>query len=124
MPNAPQFATNQDPGLVLSKAAVRAALALGLSQGDLATVIGVSPATVSRMKEGGLALSGKPFALAACLVRVFRSLDAIVGGDRTAMQAWMKNPNTDLNAIPRETLRDVAGLVGVMSYLDARRAPL
>lgn len=124
MPYALHAATDPDPGLVLSKASVRAAQALGLTQADLAAVIGVSPASVSRMKDGTLSLSGKPFELAACLVRVFRSLDAIVGGDRAAMQAWMRNPNSDLNAIPREALRDVAGLVGVLGYLDARRAPL
>lgn len=113
-----------DPALVLSKAVLRAAQALGLSQAEVAAIIGVSPASVSRMKDGALALSGKPFELAACLVRVFRSLDAIVAGDRRSMQAWMKAPNSDLNATPREALRDVAGLVEVMAYLDARRAVL
>jgi transcriptional regulator with XRE-family HTH domain len=122
-PNAAPAAT-PDPAFVLAKAVVRAAQALGLSQADLATVIGLSPASVSRLKDGALGLSGKPFELAACLVRVFRSLDAIVGGDRASMAAWMRNANTDLNATPREAIRDVAGLVAVMDYLDARRGKL
>jgi DNA-binding XRE family transcriptional regulator len=117
-------ASDPDPGAVLSKAVLRAAQALGLTQADLASIIGVSPASVSRMKDGALPLSGKPFELAACLVRVFRSLDAIVAGDRRSMQAWIRTPNRDLGTVPRDALRDVAGLVGVMAYLDARRAPL
>ncbi len=111
-------------GTTLAKAALRTAAALGLSQGDLAAVIGVSPASVSRLKDGGLSLSGKPFELAACLVRVFRSLDAIAAGDRDTILAWMRSPNRDLNAVPAEMLRDVSGLVTVMAYLDAARAPL
>jgi Protein of unknown function (DUF2384) len=111
-------------GAILAKAALRTAEALALSQGDLALVIGLSPASVSRLKDGALALSGKPFELAACLVRVFRSLDAISAGDRDTMRAWMRSPNRDLNAVPAEMLREVSGLVTLMAYLDAARAPL
>jgi transcriptional regulator with XRE-family HTH domain len=113
-----------DAGLLLAKAAIRSAQAMGLSQADLAAVIGLSPASVSRLKDGTLALTGKTFELAACLVRVFRSLDAIVGGDRDTMRGWMRSPNSDLHGIPGTLIRDVAGLVGVMAYLDAARAPV
>jgi DNA-binding XRE family transcriptional regulator len=113
-----------EAGLLLAKAAIRSAQALGLSQADLAAVIGLSPASISRLKDGTLALSGKPFELAACFVRVFRSLDAIAGGDRDTMRGWVGNPNRDLNAVPAVLMRDVAGLVSVMSYLDAARAPI
>jgi DNA-binding XRE family transcriptional regulator len=113
-----------ETGVLLAKAVIRSAQALGLSQADLATVIGLSPASVSRLKDGTLTLTGKPFELAACLVRVFRSLDAIAGGDGETMRSWMRNPNHDLNAVPATMLRDVAGLVTVMAYLDAARAPV
>ena len=113
-----------DEGAVLAKATVRAARALGLSQREMAAAIGVSAASASRMKDGGHALSGKPFELAVCLVRIFRSLDAILGGDRAAMQSWMRAENRDLRGTPRALIRSPAGLVGVMNYLDAERAPL
>lgn len=113
-----------DPGVVLAKAVVRAARELGLSQADLAHIIGLSPASVSRMKDGGFALTGKAYELAACLVRVFRSLDAIVAGDNASLRGWIAARNADLGATPRERLRDVAGLIEVMNYLDAARAPL
>ena len=111
-------------GAVLGKAVFRAARALGLTGAELAAVIGVSPASVSRLNDGGYTLNGKPFELAACLVRVFRSLDAIVHGDADAMRAWMANPNRDLRATPREEVKSAPGLIRVMNYLDAARAPL
>lgn len=111
------------PGRVVAKAAFNAARELGLSQRDLAQVIGVSEATVSRMRGGGFALQGKPFELAACLIRVFRSLDAITGADPDSMRGWMGAENSDLNGVPREMIAQATGLVGVMSYLDAARAP-
>ncbi|SLN50172.1 hypothetical protein PEL8287_02613 [Roseovarius litorisediminis] len=110
-------------GRVLAKAAFNAAQELGLSQRELAAVIGVSEATVSRMREGGYELQGKPFELAACVVRIFRSLDSISGGDPDTMQGWMANANSDLGAAPRELMVQATGLIAVMNYLDAARAP-
>ena len=117
-------ATADERARVLGKAVVRAAAALGLNGPDLAAVLGVSTASVSRLPDGKYLLSGKPFELAACLVRVFRSLDAIVHGDGAAMKAWMRGPNSHLHAIPREEVKTAQGLVRVMAYLDATRAPL
>ncbi len=111
-------------GMILSKAGFRAAKALGLSQKMLGDTIGVSSATVSRMKDGGFVLVGKPFELATYLIRVYRSLDAIVGGDGNAMISWMAAENTDLRGVPKGLIASSAGLVNVMNYLDAQRAPL
>ncbi len=111
------------PGEVAAKAAFRAAFELGLSQRDLAEAIGVSGATVSRMKDGGYDLAGKPLELALCLIRVFRSLDAIVGGDSTSLKAWMANRNDILGATPKTLVLTATGLIEVMQYLDSARAP-
>jgi hypothetical protein len=113
-------------GPVLTRAAIRAADALGITAKALAAVIGVSEATVSRMRKGDFALERgtKPFELAVLFVRLFRSLDAIVGGDETVARAWLKNANTALGGAPAEKIRTVAGLVDAIAYLDARRAPL
>jgi len=56
------------------------------------------------------------------LVRLFRSLDAIVGGDGAVATAWLDNPNLVLGGRPVEKLQTVSGLVDVIAYLDARRA--
>lgn len=121
-----QIARNPAAGAVLTKAALRAADRLGLSGRQLADIVGVSEATVSRWKRGESLLEpgSKPFELAALLVRAFRSLDAITGGDEAVARRWLAAPNTALAARPVERMTQVQGLVDVTTYLDARRAPL
>lgn len=121
-----QIARNPEAGAVLTKAALRAADRLGLSGRQLADIVGVSEATVSRWKRGDSLLEpgSKPFELAALLVRTFRSLDAITGGDEAVARRWLAAPNTALAARPVERMAQVQGLVDVTTYLDARRAPL
>lgn len=126
MPLSHQIAQNPAAGAVLTKAALRAAERLGLSGRQLADIVGVSEATVSRWKRGESLLEpgSKPFELAALLVRTFRSLDAITGGDEAVARRWLAVPNTALAARPVERMMQVQGLVDVTTYLDARRAPL
>lgn len=109
---------------VLTKAALRAAERLGVTAKTLAAIIGVSEATVSRFRGNAAVLERgtKPFELAILFVRLFRSLDAIVGGDEAVARAWLQNSNTALGASPIERIRTVTGLVDVIAYLDARRA--
>jgi len=108
----------------VTKAAVRAADRLALSNRLLAEVLGVSEATVSRMGAGTyqLAPASKPLELAVLFVRLFRSLDAIVGGDAAVARAWLRNENTVLGATPLSLIASVSGLVNVVAYLDTRRA--
>jgi hypothetical protein len=109
---------------VVGKAVLRAAEQLGLSARRLAAVLGTSEPTVSRLKAGTFQLdpAGKPFELAVLLIRVFRSLDAIAGGDAGVMRAWMRSDNTALGGRPIDRVASVVGLVDVLAYLDARRA--
>ena len=113
-----------DPAAVLSRATVRAARFLAVAQADLAQVIGVSEATLSRLANGRRQLEpgSKPWQLAALFVRLFRSLDAIVGSDDAAARAWLRSANTALGGAPLELIRDPAGLVRTVDYLDAARA--
>ena len=53
---------------------------------------------------------------------MYRSLDAIVGGDDAVAAAWLKNTNTALGAAPLEMIQTVSGLNDVIGYLDSRRA--
>lgn len=109
---------------VLTKATLRAAARLGLTHKLLATVIGVSEATVSRMRGGGYVLQQgqKSFELAVLFVRLYRSLDAIVGGDDAVAASWLRNRNSALDAEPLALIQTVPGLMNVIQYLDARRA--
>ena len=112
------------PAAVLSRATVRAATLLGITQVDLADVLGISAATMSRIASGQKQLEpgSKPWQLAALFVRLFRALDAIVGSDDEAARAWMRGRNLALGGVPLELLREPAGLVRTVDYLDAARA--
>lgn len=115
-----------DRGAVLTKAVLRAAARLGLSGRVLAAILGTSEAQISRFRRGEAALAenGKSFELAAMLVRVFRGLDAMTGGDEAMARAWMRAPNLALEARPVDLVTRIQGLADVVAYLDARRAPL
>lgn len=113
-----------DASVVLTKAMLRAADILGLNARTLARVIGVSEPTLSRMKRGDVMLEAgtKPFELAVLVVRLYRSLDAITGGDDMVTRSWMTASNTALQGVPSTLITSVTGLVDVISYLDANRA--
>ena len=109
---------------VVTKAALRAAERLGMTARSFAAVIGLSEATVSRMRAGDYLLrpGEKSFELALLFVRLYRSLDAIVGGDDQVAGAWIRNRNTLLDDEPLSLIQTVPGLLNVLQYLDARRA--
>ena len=67
----------------MTKAVMRAAGHLVVPQATLSRILGLSEASVSRMSAGAytLAPDDKAFELAVLFVRLFRSLDAIAGGD-------------------------------------------
>lgn len=108
---------------VLSKAAVRAARLLALSQRDVARILGVSDATASRLFAGHYVLSrerAKEWELALLFVRLFRSLDALWGHEAAAHN-WLTSNNLSLAARPVDLLGSVEGLVRVVGYLDQAR---
>ena len=62
----------------------------------------------------------KEWDFALLYVRVFRSLDSIVGDESTARK-WLTSENLGLNAKPIDLIRNTEGLVRVVQYLDASR---
>lgn len=107
----------------LAKATLRAADLLGLTQAELAPILGVSRATVSRIASGDhlLAPGQKSWELAALFVRLFRSLDALVGSNEAQARAWLDSENAGLGGVPRKLIPTAEGLVRVVQYLDAAR---
>ena len=113
------------PATVLTKAVMRASDLLGLKDAELALVIGASPATVSRYKRGMSEIDPdrKTGELALLLVRLFRSLDPLVGSDGEKRKAWMHTPNEALGGVPAALIRKADGLSRTLAYLDGSRAP-
>ncbi|KPF66802.1 XRE family transcriptional regulator [beta proteobacterium AAP99] len=115
-----------DAAQVLGKATARAAQLLGLSGAALARTLGTSEATISRLMRGerGLDPQSKEGELALLLVRLYRSLDALVGNEDERRIDWMRSHNSALNGTPRELILSAQGLVMTLAYVDAMRAPI
>ena len=108
-PNAPE---------VLTKAVLRAAEKLDISQAMLAKVLGVGPLTISSLYSGDYRLDEcrKEWKFALLFVQVFNSLDSIVGSEMTAC-AWLKSENKGLNGRPIDLIGQIDGLARVADYL-------
>src|ERR1043165_7208992 len=119
------LAANLESAEVLAKAVLSAGERLGLRSRQLALIIGSSEASVSRLaRQRGLDPESKEGELALLFLRVYRSLDALVGGDDARAREWITAPNAHIGGVPIERMTTVEGLVDVVQYLDAMRGRL
>jgi hypothetical protein len=56
-------------------------------------------------------------------VRVYRSLDALVGMDDRKRQLWMTGHNNALNGVPHQLIQRAEGLITILRYLDGTLTP-
>jgi len=121
-PSAPSTVAAPRTAVVLTKAVVRASRALELSQKTMAATLGVSEASISRLTRGRtIDPATKEGELAILFVRLYRSLDSLLGGDESAGRSWMHARNLHLDATPAELIRTITGLTHALEYLDAMR---
>ena len=121
------FADNDSPqsDVVLSKAVLSVARRLDLSAAKLSKMIGCSEATISRLKNGrGIDPDTKQGELALLVVRLYRSLNAILGGNDEQSQQWLTAYNNHLSGVPVKMMQTVEGLIEVIQYLDAMRGKI
>lgn len=111
-------------GRILTTAVARIAEFWGFTNAKLGSVLGLSAATVSRLRAGKAELdpATKSFEAGQFLLRLFRSLDALLGSDDMAARAWLTTPNLDLDARPVDLIDSFKGLMTVCDYVDAHRA--
>ncbi|HEY2145332.1 MAG TPA: antitoxin Xre/MbcA/ParS toxin-binding domain-containing protein [Steroidobacteraceae bacterium] len=115
--------TKPEPRRVLTGAVLRASALLDITQSALAQILGLSASTVSRMAHGTYTLDEqkKEWELGALFVRLFRSLDALIGSNDSAARSWLNGRNSALTGRPIDLIRSTEGLVRVVQYLDAAR---
>ncbi|MDB4915572.1 MAG: hypothetical protein JWM95_3216 [Gemmatimonadetes bacterium] len=124
-PTRLRTAPRPEPAQVLARATLAAAERLELRHRHLAAIIGSSEASVSRLQSArGLDPDTKEGELALMFLRLYRALDALVGGDDGKARAWLHAENAHLGGVPAERIRTVEGLVDVVQYLDAMRGRL
>jgi transcriptional regulator with XRE-family HTH domain len=116
-------ASEAEPRRVLTGAVLRASALLDITQSALAHILGLSPSTVSRMANGTYLLDTekKEWELGALFVRLFRSLDALIGANDAAARDWLNGRNRGLAGRPIDLIRSTEGLVRVVQYLDSAR---
>jgi hypothetical protein len=113
-----------DRAVALSTAIVRIAEFWSLNNAKLGLILGLSAPTISRLKRGATELdpASKSFEAGQFLLRLFRSLDALLGSDDAAARRWLDTPNLDLGGKPIEKLETMRGLIELCDYVDFHRA--
>ncbi len=119
---AEQIADRNKVAEVVSKALLRAADDLGLNGCYLAKIVGLSTATISRVRRGTCQISPetKPYEMAMMVIRIHQALAKIMSDDKAAMRSWMSSENQELKAVPAEKIKDIRGLVSVLVYTEMR----
>ncbi|WP_246331449.1 MbcA/ParS/Xre antitoxin family protein [Sphingomonas chungangi] len=116
--------SNDDRVRVLGIAVARIAESWRLTNDQLGAILGLSPATASRLRSGAFRMEpqSKAFELGQYLLRLFRGLDALMGSDDEASISWLRTPNLDLAGRPLDLIRTIKGLGEVTHYVDDFRA--
>lgn len=109
-----------DEGVVLRKALQRAGEELGLTAQEVAQAVGKSR-TFFESARAQARIDSHTRQMIALVLRLHRSLSALVGDDVTLMRHWMATANRHTGGCPREQLQDPEQLVELVQYLDAMR---
>ena len=118
MNNARLSAPSTDDKSLVAKALLNAGKALGMTQADLADIVGRNR---SGLVRDGIDPTSKAGELALLFIRLYRSVYALTGGEPAAMKHWMNTENRYFDEVPRQLIRSAEGLVRVNHYLDAMR---
>ena len=110
-----------DADAVLAKALLNTREQLGLTQQELADIVGVHRTAISRWADSGLRPQSKSGELALLLIRAYRALFALFGGNLQDMRHFLRTENRHLGGVPLVLMGQVQGLVHVVEYLDAIR---
>ena len=121
-PAVPQVAAPLTDGELVLQAVLRAADELELSRTALARVLGKDRSTLNRVK--GMDPASKTGELALLFIRLYRSLSVLVGHDRRQLRHWFHTATRHTGGVPAEQVQRTEGLVEIVQYLDAMRAPI
>ncbi len=121
-PQVPQVPASLSDAQLLLQAVLRAADELDLSRTSLARVLGKDRSTLTRAT--GIDPTCKTGELALLLIRLYRSLSVLVGNDRKLLRHWFHTANRHTGGVPAEQVHRTEGLVEIVQYLDAMRAPI
>lgn len=98
---------------------------LNISLNDISDIIGVHRNTLrNALNNKNIDAKSKEGEFTLLLIRVYRSLFALYGGNVDAMKHWLRTNNRHIHGVPLETMKTVLGLSRVVNYLDAIRGKI
>lgn len=111
---------------ILTKALEKLTNQLQLSRQELMLIVGPSEPTLCRYfnpnnHSSYLDPSSKEGEVAILLIRIYKSLDVLFGGNIEQSRLWLRNKNQHLDGIPIDLMKSIEGIVKVVQYLDAIR---
>jgi hypothetical protein len=124
LPKVPKNSTLEDKKRVLRKALIRVTEQLDVKRQELSGIIGLSESSLSRFfskQDYYIDPSTKEGELVILLIRLYRSLDVLFGGNKEQCQLWLKNENKHLGMPPIKLIQSISGLIHTVEYLDAMR---
>ncbi len=114
-----------DPSDVLGKAVIETSDFFGLSNEILGKVLGRDRTSITRLKKNpSIDPYSKTGELALLLIRVYRGLFAILGGNQLAMREWLRQNNFALQGQPITQIQSVMGLTSTVQYVDSMRGKI
>jgi hypothetical protein len=116
--------TIEDKKRVLRKALIRVTEQLDIKRQELSAIVGLSESSLSRFfskQDYYIDPLTKEGELAVLLIRLYRSLDALFGGNSEQCRLWIKNENAHLGMAPIQLIQSIPGLIHTVEYLDAMR---
>jgi len=108
---------------IISKAVCRAADFWGINNQQLCGILGLSNSSVSRLRRNQFFISknSKEWELAVLFLRVYRGLDAYMGGHLDNEKSWLNASNAALSGTPIKLMQTVEGLANLVQYVDCIR---
>ncbi|CDZ76830.1 hypothetical protein BN59_01106 [Legionella massiliensis] len=98
---------------------------LDISNNDISEIIGMHRNTLSRsLSNKKIDYKSKEGECSLLLIRAYRSLFALNGGNIDAMKHWLRTNNRHIQGVPLEAMKTVLGLSRVVNYLDAIRGKI
>lgn len=101
-------------GRILADAARAAGTALGLDTHELARALQVGDPAAA----GCLDPESAPAMRARDVIRVYLSLQALVGDNPPVIRHWMRGYNRGTRGVPAEQIQSAEGLAAILGYLS------
>ena len=106
--------------MVLAEAVLKTADLLGLSNTQLAAVMGLDLASINTVESSAILEPASPQGeVGLLLIRLYQSLSTLTGGDSEWIDYFMNAFNTATDGVPIQQIQIIKGLEKVLTVVEA-----